>query len=59
MKIYKKDSGFTLVELIIVIAIMAILSAAIAPAVIRYIEKARKADDVQTAKIIFDAVNLH
>ena len=57
MKTKKYDNGFTLVELIIVIAIMAILSAAIAPAVIGYIEKARKADDVQTAKIIYDAVN--
>lgn len=45
----KYNKGFSLVELIIVIAIMAILAAAIAPALIRYINKARKADDIATA----------
>lgn len=43
----KSNKGFSLVELIIVIAIMAILAAAIAPALIRYIDKSRKADDIQ------------
>ena len=38
-----KNKGFSLVELIIVIAIMAILAAAIAPALIRYIDKSRNA----------------
>ena len=42
----KSNKGFSLVELIIVIAIMAILAAAIAPALIRYIDKSRKADDL-------------
>ncbi len=46
------NKGFSLVELIIVIAIMAILSAIIAPAVIRYINKARKADDIAAADSI-------
>ena len=45
----KQNAGFSLVELIIVIAIMAILAAAIAPALIRYIEKARVATDKETA----------
>ena len=52
-----RNNGFSLVELIIVIAIMAILAAAIAPALIRYINKSRKASDVDTADIILDAVN--
>jgi len=53
----KKNKGFSLVELIIVIAIMAILAAAIAPALIRYIDKSRKADDVTAAGTIATAVN--
>ncbi len=44
-----KSKGFSLVELIIVIAIMAILAAAIAPALIRYIDKSRHATDVEAA----------
>ncbi|MBR0146921.1 MAG: prepilin-type N-terminal cleavage/methylation domain-containing protein [Eubacterium sp.] len=52
------NKGFSLVELVIVIAIMAILAAAIAPAIIRYIEKARKAVDIETAQTIFEAANL-
>ena len=52
----KKNKGFSLVELIIVIAIMAILAAAIAPALIRYIDKSRKASDVSTGGTIQTAV---
>ena len=52
----KKNKGFSLVELIIVIAIMAILAAAIAPALIRYIDKSRKADDIAAAETINTAV---
>ncbi len=52
------EKGFSLVELIIVIAIMAILAAAIAPALIRYIDKSRRADDVQAAHIIGQALSL-
>jgi type IV pilus assembly protein PilA len=47
-----KNKGFSLVELIIVIAIMAILAAAIAPALIRYIDKSRRADDVAAAETL-------
>ena len=52
-----KNKGFSLVELIIVIAIMAILAAAIAPALIRYIDKSRKADDLAAAETINTAVS--
>ncbi len=56
---YRNNSkGFSLVELIIVIAIMAILAAAIAPALIRYIDKSRKAVDVETAQTLYTALNL-
>ncbi len=48
------NGGFSLVELIIVIAIMAILAGAIAPAVIRYIDKARENRFLTDAKTILD-----
>jgi type IV pilus assembly protein PilA len=51
-----KNKGFSLVELIIVIAIMAILAAAIAPALIRYIDKSRRSDDVAAGETINTAV---
>lgn len=50
------NKGFSLVELIIVIAIMAILAGAIAPALIRYIDKSRKSNDVSSCKSIKTAV---
>lgn len=50
------NAGFSLVELIIVIAIMAILAGAIAPAVIRYIRKARASRATDEARIIVQAV---
>lgn len=50
------NKGLSLVELVIVIAIIAILAAAISPALIRYIEKARKRIDVQSAQMVYDSV---
>lgn len=37
----KNNKGFSLVELIVVIAIMAVLMAVLAPAMLRYVEKSR------------------
>ena len=48
----KRQRGFSMVELIIVIAIMAILAGALAPALIKYIKRARRVRDVDTAKEI-------
>lgn len=50
------NKGFSLVELIIVIAIMAILAGAIAPALIKYIDKSRKSNDVSAAKTFKTAI---
>lgn len=45
MRTAKNNRGFTLVELIIVIAVVAVLSAVVAPKYITYIERARISTD--------------
>lgn len=52
------NKGFSLVEIIIVIAIMAVLAGALAPQLIKYIDKSRKSADIQTAQTIATAVNV-
>ena len=55
----KKTSskGFSVVELIIVIAIMAILAAALAPSLIKYINKSRLSTAVSDGTTIASAIN--
>ena len=48
----KNTKGVSLVELIIVIAIMAILAGALAPALIKYINKSRRSADISNADTI-------
>ena len=43
------NKGFSLVELIIVIAIMAVLVGVLAPQFLKYVEQSRKSKDIQTA----------
>lgn len=55
-KNFKKDNkGFSLVELIIVIAIMAILIGVVALQVIPYLEKSRVGKDKQTVDTVYSA----
>ncbi len=51
-----KNRGFSMVELIIVIAIMAILSGFLAPSLIRYINKSRLSADIDTGKSLATAI---
>lgn len=50
------NKGFSLVEIIIVIAIMAILAGALAPQLMKYVEKSRKAADANNCNAIKTAV---
>ncbi len=43
------NKGFTLVELIIVVAVIAILATVLAPQYIRYVERSRESNDLQIA----------
>lgn len=52
----KNNKGFSLVELIIVIAIMAILVGVMAPQLIKYIEKSNVSADTQLADTVHGAV---
>lgn len=52
----KNNKGFSLVELIVVIAIMAVLVGVLAPQLIRYVEKSRESTDIQNCDNIVTAL---
>ena len=52
----KNNKGFSLVELIVVIAIMIVLVAVLAPVFTKYVEQSRRATDVQNANTIASAI---
>ena len=57
-KTAKDKRGLSLIELIIVIAIMAILVGVLTPMFIKYVDRARKSKDIYTADQIARAVNV-
>lgn len=54
----ENNRGFSLVEVIVVIAIMAILAVTLAPRLSQYIEKSRLASDKEAVNSIFSAAKL-
>ncbi len=53
------EKGFSLVELIVVIAIMAVLVGILAPQFIRYVERAREGADVQNFDLLKETVSTY
>ena len=54
----KNNKGFSLVELIVVIAIMAVLMVVLAPAMLRYVEKTRVQKDDSAVSEVANAAEL-
>ena len=57
-EVKKNNKGFSLVELIVVIAIMAVLVGVLAPQFIKYVESSRQSTDIQNAAAIRSAVEV-
>ena len=54
----KNNKGFSLVELIVVIAIMAVLVGVLAPQFIKYVERSRQSTDLQNVEELKNAIEV-
>lgn len=54
----KNNKGFSLVELIVVVLIMAIIAVALAPQITKWVENSRQAKDMQTIDSLVSACQL-
>ncbi len=52
------NKGFSLVELIIVVAIMAVLIGVLAPAYLQYVEKSKKTKDLSGVGSVMDSIEI-
>lgn len=55
----KDNKGFSLVELIIVVAILAVLIVVLAPQYLKYVERSRNATDLENARDIVNALQIY
>ena len=55
MNIHKNKKGFTLIELIVVIAILGILAAILVPTITGFITRANDATDIANAKMLYNS----
>ena len=53
------NKGFSLVELIVVVLIMAIIAVALAPQVMKWVENSRKSNDIENYNAIGVAIRKH
>ena len=59
MKLNKKKKGFTLIELMAVIAIVAVLAAVLVPTVSGYITRAKKTAVITQARAVMNAIETY
>ena len=52
------NKGFSLVELIVVVLIMAIIAVALAPQVMKWVENSRKSNDIEAYNAVLEACNV-